>query len=73
MELFTKALDVVTTVMRDGAATHPNNDWIGRTPEYHVDRAEEHLRLLHAGDQQQDHLAHCVTRLLTALTLRELA
>jgi hypothetical protein len=46
---------------------------LGRTPEYHVGRAEEHLRLLREGDQQQDHLSHCVTRLLMALTLRELA
>lgn len=30
MEPFTRALDVVTTIMRDGAASHPNNDWIGR-------------------------------------------
>ena len=72
MEPFTQALDVVTNIMREGAATHPHNDWIGRAPDYHVGRAEEHLRLLHDGDQQQDHLAHCVTRLLMALTLREL-
>jgi hypothetical protein len=73
MEPFTAALDVVTSIMRDGAASHPDNDWIGRTPEYHIDRAEEHLRLLREGDQQQDHLSHSVTRLLMALTLRELA
>ena len=64
---------VVTGIMRDGAASHPNNDWIGRSPDYHVGRAEDLLRLLHEGDQQRDHLAHCVTRLLMALTLRELA
>jgi hypothetical protein len=27
MEPFTKALEVVAQVMRDGAATHPDNDW----------------------------------------------
>jgi hypothetical protein len=27
----------------------------------------------HEGDQQEDHLSHAVTRLLMALTLRELA
>ena len=73
MEPFTKALDVVTGIMRDGAASHPNNDWIGRTPQFHVGRAEDHLRQLHEGDQQQNHLAHAVTRLLMALTLQELA
>jgi len=36
-------------------------------------RAEEHLRLLRDGDQRQDHLSHAATRLLMALTLRELA
>jgi len=55
------------------AASHPDNDWVRRTPEYHVGRAEEHLRLLREGDQRQDHLSHAATRLLMALTLRELA
>lgn len=32
--------------------SHPQNDWIERSPEYHVARAEEHLRLLRAGDQR---------------------
>jgi hypothetical protein len=73
MEPFTQALEVVTGIMRDGAASHPDNEWIGRTPEYHVNRAEDHLRLLRENDQQQNHLAHAVTRLLMALTLRELA
>ena len=73
MEPFTRALEAVAGVMRDGAATHPDNDWVGRAPEYHVGRAEEHLRLLREGDQRQDHLSHAATRLLMALTLRELA
>jgi hypothetical protein len=73
MEPFAKALEVVTDVMRAGAASHPNNDWIGRSPEYHIARAEEHLLRRREGDQQEDHLSHAVTRLLMALTLRELA
>jgi hypothetical protein len=72
MEPFSKALGAVGEVMHDGAVSHPDNDWIRRTAEYHIDRAEEHLRLLHDGDQRQDHLSHAVTRLLMALTLREL-
>ena len=39
MEPFTKALEVVARVMRDGAATHPDNDWVRRGPEYHQGRA----------------------------------
>ena len=73
MEPFTKALEAVAGVMRAGARSHPDNDWVGRAPEYHIGRAEEHLRLLREGDQRQDHLSHAATRLLMALTLRELA
>ena len=54
MEPFTKALEVVARVMRDGAATHPDNDWVRRSPEYHLGRAEEHLRRCRDGDQLQD-------------------
>lgn len=72
MEPFNKAFETVASVMRDGAVSHPDNDWIRRTPEYHLGRAEEHLRLLREGDQRQDHLSHAATRLLMALTLREL-
>ena len=41
MEPFAKALEIVARVMRDGAATHPDNDWIQRSHEYHLGRAEE--------------------------------
>ena len=73
MESFAKALEAVAEVMRDGAATHPDNDWVRRGPGYHISRAEEHLRLLREGDQLQDHLSHAATRLLMELTLRELS
>ena len=72
MELFIKALTVVARVMREGAATHPDNDWVRHSPKYHVGRAEQHLRLWRDGDQLEDHLSHAATRLLMALTLREL-
>ncbi len=71
MQPFTKALEVVAQVMRDGVSTHPDNGWTRRSVDYHLGRAEEHLRLLRDGDQQQDHLSHTATRLLMALTLRE--
>jgi dATP/dGTP diphosphohydrolase, N-terminal len=69
---FTRAFASVSRVMREGAIKHPDDDWVRRTPDYHLARAEEHLRLLHEGDQRQDHLSHAATRLLMALTLREL-
>jgi predicted site-specific integrase-resolvase len=54
-----------------GYARVSSNDQ--RSPEYHLDRAEEHLRLWRDGDQLEDQICHTVTRLLMALTLRELA
>ena len=72
MEPFKPTLEVIAGVMRDGVATHPDNEWVRRSVDYHLSRAEEHLRLLHEGDQREDHVAHAATRLLLALTLREL-
>jgi len=69
---FTKALETIASVMRDGAATHPSNDWAQWPPEYHLHRAERHLQLLRDGDQRENHLAYTATRLLMVLTLREL-
>jgi hypothetical protein len=46
---FTKLLEVVARVMRDGSATYPDNDWIRRSPEYHLGPTEEHLRLWQDG------------------------
>jgi hypothetical protein len=63
MEPFTKALEVVARVMRDGAATHPDNDWIRRSPEYHLGRAEEHLRPLRDDDQLRNHRYLAATEL----------
>jgi hypothetical protein len=71
MEPFTKALEIVARVMRDEAATHPDNDWIRRSPEYHLGRAEEHLRLWRDGDQLQDHVyRNCHARTRSARSSR---
>ena len=48
------------------------NEWVRRSVDYHIGRAEEHLLLLRDGEQLEDHLAHAATRLLMALTLREI-
>jgi hypothetical protein len=68
MEPFREALAISADVMKHGAASHPDNDWLRRSSEYHIGRAEEHLRLWREGDQQQDHVSHAATRLLMALT-----
>lgn len=70
MEPFTKALEVVAQVMRNGALTHSDNGWVRRTPEYHLARAAEHLLLWREGDQTADHVSLAAT--LMALTLREI-
>ena len=72
MEPFDRALQVIAGVMRDGVAKHPDNEWVRRSIEYHIGRAKEHLRLLRDGEQLEHHLTHAATRLLMALTLREL-
>jgi hypothetical protein len=71
-EAFTKALEGIARVVQAGLVTHRDNEWTQRTIDYHVGRAEEHLQLLRNGDQREDHLAHAATRLLMALTLKEL-
>jgi hypothetical protein len=38
MEPFTDALKILAEVMRQGAASHPDNDWLRRAPEYHMRR-----------------------------------
>ena len=50
MDPFTKGLEVVARVMR-GAAAHLDNDWVRPSPDYHLGRAEEHLRLWRDGDR----------------------
>lgn len=71
MKPLEEAMAVIVEVMREGAAIHPQNDWLQRDAEYHVGRAELHLRLLREGDQRENHLSHAATRLLMALALRE--
>ena len=72
MELFAEALATIADIMQHGAASHPDNDGVRRSPDYHVGRAVEHLQALQDGDQRQNHVAHAATRLLMALTLREI-
>ena len=72
MQSFDQAFQVIAGIMRDGVAKHPDNEWARRSVDYHIGQAEEHLLLLRDGEQLEDHLAHAATRLLMALTLREI-
>ena len=49
MEPFTKALETVAQVMRNGLATHTDTECMQRSSEYRLSRAKEHLRLLDEG------------------------
>jgi hypothetical protein len=69
---FTKAMQIVCQVMRDGDRTHSEGQWKAFPAEYHIARAERHLEQLRQGSQPgEDHLVHAACRLLLAITLRE--
>jgi hypothetical protein len=71
---FDHALEVIAGVMRDGAASHPDNDWVERSATWHANRAAVHLSLLrNGGPAKEDNLAHACCRILMALQLREAA
>ena len=40
MHSFDQALQVIAGIMRDGVAKHPDNEWVQRSVEYHVGRAD---------------------------------
>jgi len=57
--------------MDRGRLTHPSDDWQARPVAEHLAHARAHLEALAAGDNNEDHLAHAVCRLLMALELQE--
>jgi hypothetical protein len=72
MQSFDQALQVIAQVMRDGVAKHPDNEWTRRSVEYHLSRAEEHLRLLREGEQLEDSSRPCSHQAFDGLDLREI-
>jgi hypothetical protein len=38
-------MEAIAGVMRDGAVSHPDGDWLRRSVEYHLGRTERHLQL----------------------------
>jgi dATP/dGTP diphosphohydrolase len=70
---FKRAFETIIEVMRQGERNHLPDEWKSYPPGYHVSRAAEHLRLWQAGDTREDHLSHAATRLLLALTLRDIS
>jgi hypothetical protein len=66
----THALRRIARVLNDGERKH-GDEWKERVPEFHVARAQEHLKLHRQGDIREPHLAHAASRLLFALELEE--
>ena len=70
---FKRAFETVLEVMRQGERNHLPDEWKAYPPEYHIERAINHLHEWQAGDTREDHLSHAATRLLLALTLRDVS
>ncbi len=68
-ELIQTAVRAITKAMGDGEATHPPGFW--QTYDEQIDHLREHLRLLAAADDGEDHLAHLICRAVIARALRE--
>ena len=53
---FTRAIEIVNQVMKDGAAKHPSDDWNSHPFEFRIGRAIPHLRLWEAVADKDDRL-----------------
>ena len=72
MESFKYALEVIASVMRDGVAKHPDNECAHRTSTITSAVPRNTCGCSAMAISTKDHVAHSATRLLMALTLREL-
>ena len=62
-----QALISVADVLACGREKHPDDDGFRQPPQYHVNRARQHLDAMERGVQTEDNLAHAACRLLMAL------
>jgi Domain of unknown function (DUF5664) len=66
------ALSAVAKVLARGEATHNRDDWLRRSPLFHVEHAERHLQRFRWGQHDgEDHLAHAAARILMALEVQK--
>lgn len=57
------AYDTVLQTMLEGAKTHPDNDWQSVDIMEHFRHALDHLANWELDENDEDHLAHAITRL----------
>jgi hypothetical protein len=57
------AYDTVLQTMVDGEKTHPNDDWQSVDIMEHFRHAIDHLANWELDENDEDHLAHAITRL----------
>jgi Domain of unknown function (DUF5664) len=66
------ALRATARVLNIGEATHDRDDWMRRSPLFHVEHAERHLQRFRWGqDDGEDHLANAAARILMALEVQK--
>lgn len=65
-----QALISVADVLACGREKHPDDDGFRQPPQYHIDRARQHLEAMERGDTSEPHLEHAATRLLMAIEAR---
>lgn len=62
----------IAKVMSEGQIKYPANDWLDRPYDEHVNHAYVHMiKLVVGANEDEDHLAHALTRLAMAASVRE--
>ena len=72
-DLGAEALQLVANALKDGEGHHPAGSWMEETEDNQLAHMREHLRMLLAADDGEDHLSHllCRTVILAALRARK--
>jgi hypothetical protein len=58
------AYDTVIQTMQEGEKSHPNDDWQNVDIMEHFRHALDHLAAWEIEENDEDHLAHAITRLI---------
>ena len=63
----TKAIFALANVLHTGEQEYGKDNWRKIDTESHLNHAMSHAYAFLAGDQQDDHLSHCLCRLMMAI------
>jgi len=61
------ALGRVSRTLALGRQSHPQDDWLQQSQQFHIERARQHLHLWAAGEKSELNLDHALTRLAMAV------